>query len=58
MKCDKTCFAASERRGREYCIATTYRTCKGPECPFYKTKVQFYKDRRRAEEINFIKGIR
>ena len=58
MKCDKTCFAASVRGGRDYCIATTYRKCKGPDCPFYKTKEQFREDWRRAEEINFIKGIR
>ena len=58
MKCEKTCFAASERRGREYCIATTFRKCKGPDCPFYKTREQFWADRRRAEEINRRKGLK
>lgn len=58
MTCDKTCFAASECRGREYCVATTYRTCKGKDCPFYKTREQFWADRRRAEEINRRKGLK
>ena len=58
MKCDETCFAAAERRGREYCVATTYKTCKGKDCPFYKSREQFWEDARRAEEINFRRSIR
>ena len=58
MECDKTCFAASVRGGRDYCIATTYRKCKGPDCPFYKTLQQYYADRGAAEEIVRQKGLK
>lgn len=56
MNINVDCFAYRDDKGR-YCDCLEKLYCKNEKCSFYKTRLQFWNDMKKANKYNEERGI-